>query len=73
MNEVIPLHLQIRAKRREKNFSQLKLSIQAQVSLNFISRLEQGRNSNMYLDNLRRISIALDYYEWDLNLSGVQL
>lgn len=73
MIEIIPLHLQIRAKRREKNLSQLQLSAQAQVSLNFISRLEQGRNSNMYLDNLRRISKALDYYDWDLNLSGIQL
>lgn len=63
--------MQIRAKRREKNFSQLTLSVKAQVSLNFISRLEQGRRTNMYLDNLRRISVALDFYDWDLNLSTV--
>lgn len=67
-DEKLPLHLQIREKRLEKGWSQMKLATQSTMSFAFIVRLETGRSTNMGVDNLRRLSQALDFYDWDLKI-----
>lgn len=70
----IPLHVQVKIKRIELGMSdQLDLANKAGLSQSFISRFESGKHTNIGIDNFRRICVALDYYDWDLNLSGIQL
>ncbi len=69
----LDFHQQIRVKRRELNISQAQLAVKATVSVDTIARLEQGKHLNISLDNLRRISAALNFDEWNLKLLGVQL
>lgn len=69
----LEFHEQVRAKRRELNFSQRALAIKSKVSTDLITRLEQGKSTNIGLDNLRRISFALDFFEWNIYNSSVKL
>lgn len=71
MTKRIPLNTQIEIKMIERGFKkQQELADLAGVSQSFISRLLDGTHTNIGLENLRRISKALDFYEWDLNLGG---
>lgn len=73
MNKRQPLYIQIRIKRMEAGLVlQAELAKKAGLSASLISRIESGKHQNIGIDVLRMISIALDYYEWDLNLSPPQ-
>lgn len=69
----IDLHLQIRAKRRELDIKQESLAEMSGLSLSFISKVEGGKFKDIGIDSLRKISQALNYYEWDLGLIDSQL
>lgn len=69
----LPLHLQIRAKRRELDIKQESLAEMSGLSLSFISKVEGGNFNDMGIDSLRKISQALDFYDWDLGLINSQL
>ena len=74
MNKPIPLHLQVKLKRVEMGFKrQADMALKAGLSQSSISLFESGKNTNIGIDNFRRICIALDFYDWDLNLTGAQL
>lgn len=49
----------IRKYRKEKNFSQDRLSKEAEVAYNTIVKIESGENSNPTVDTLERIAKAL--------------
>lgn len=69
---LIPLHLQVRSKRRELNMSQKELAVKSGLSVSIIEKFEQGSHTSITLETLRRMSLALDFYDWDLNLLGIQ-
>jgi len=73
MSKILPIHLQIRAKRRELDIKQEGLADLSDLSVSFISQLERGRYKDLGLESLRKISGALNFYEWDLNLMNIQL
>lgn len=73
MSKVLPIHLQIRAKRRELDIKQEGLAVSSELSVSFISQLEQGRYKDVGVKTLGKISRALNFGEWDLNLMGTQL
>jgi len=50
----------IRKYRKEKNFSQDRLSKEAEVAYNPIVKIESGENPNPTVDTLERIAKALD-------------
>jgi transcriptional regulator with XRE-family HTH domain len=49
----------IRKHRKEKNFSQDRLSKEAEVAYNTIVKIESGENPNPTVDTLERIAKAL--------------
>jgi transcriptional regulator with XRE-family HTH domain len=59
-------NIQVKVKRESKNLSQEQLAILSDVSLSTIANLERGQHVNISIDILRQISVALNYYEWDL-------
>lgn len=69
----LPLHVQFRNKRRELDIKQSYLADKAGLDQGTVSRFESGKSTNIGLDTFRKLSRALDYYEWDLNLTGIQL
>lgn len=74
MIKKIPLHIQVQTKRLELGMKyQHQLAQKAGLSQSSISNFESGKNTNIGLDNFRRICVALDFYDWDLNLTGIQL
>ena len=66
-------NIQVKMKRDERNISQEQLALNSDVSYSTIANLETGRHVNISLDILRKISKALDYYEWDLYTNISQL
>jgi len=50
----------IRKYRKEKNFSQDRLSKEAEVAYNTIVKIESGENPNPTVNTLERIAKALD-------------
>ena len=50
----------IRSHRKEKGFSQDRLSKEADIAYNTIVKIESGENSNPTVDTLERIAKALD-------------
>ncbi len=59
MNILIQLGMRIRYLRKQKNISQLDLSIESDVNRNYISDLEKGRRNPTILV-LNKIAIALN-------------
>lgn len=59
MNILIQLGMRIRYLRKQKNMSQLDLSIESDVNRNYISDLEKGRRNPTILV-LNKIAIALN-------------
>ena len=59
MNILIQLGMRIRYLRKQKNMSQLDLSIESDVNRNYISDLEKGRRNPTVLV-LNKIAIALN-------------
>lgn len=70
---ITPLHQQIRSKRRELDVKQETLSQDSGLSISYIRRVEKGSFSNIGIETLRKISKALDFYDWDLGFHSAQL